>query len=256
MTETLVGRSRFRLVPPTKLTQIAVTVVLAAISFTAAFLVARYPSLPFILPVHFGPAARANGWQFKTYARVLMPVFVQAALALTLGAIGALLLSRSRHTDDDPVTYGGIGSDDRRYGPANLAEVAASTAAEAVALFALIWVVFQSYAALALVAMWERGRGGLDWYTMATTMGIVLSVVVAARAQKRLGRPAPRQFVAEHWRFGRLYRNPGDPSLFVPTRDGLGWTLNFGRPGAAALMALLLAIGIVGPTVILSLMLR
>ena len=275
MTETVTARPRFRMVVPTRLTWIAIAAILASISFTAAFLLARYPTLPLLLPVHFNRVDRANGWQFKTYARVLMPVLVQSALALTLGAIGTLLLSRSHHIEDDAADGTAGGSSEREWarsqsfgdpgrssetdvrGPARAEEIAASTAAEAVALFALIWVVFQSFAGLALVAMWERGRGGLgDWYTVVTLAGVVLSVIVAVRAHRRLGRPAPRHFVAEHWRFGQLYRNPGDPALFVPTRDGSGWTINFGRPVAAALIVLIVAIGIVGPTVLFSLMLR
>ena len=72
----------------------------------------------------------------------------------------------------------------------------------------------------------------------------------------RLIRPTSVTFVAAHWRLGQLYRNPADPALFVPTRDGTRWTLNFGRPVAAALMGLILGIGIVGPTIILGLLLR
>jgi uncharacterized membrane protein len=53
-----------------------------------------------------------------------------------------------------------------------------------------------------------------------------------------------------------LYKNPLDPALFVPTRDGLHWTLNFGRPVAAVLIGVLLAVGLVGPVLILALLLR
>ena len=45
-------------------------------------------------------------------------------------------------------------------------------------------------------------------------------------------------------------------TLRVPTRDGARWTLNFGRPVAAALIAVVLVIGIVGPAIILRLLLR
>jgi uncharacterized membrane protein len=62
--------------------------------------------------------------------------------------------------------------------------------------------------------------------------------------------------VAGHWRFGQLYKNPEDPALFVPTRDGARWTLNFGRPVAAALLGAILMVGIVGPTIILGVALR
>ena len=38
------------------------------------------------------------------------------------------------------------------------------------------------------------------------------------------------------WKLGVFYVNAHDPSLFVPKRFGVGWTVNFGRPSAWALM--------------------
>ena len=87
-------------------------------------------------------------------------------------------------------------------------------------------------------------------------MGGVASLIIAVRAQRRLGRPEPRPFVASHWRLGQLYKNAADPALFVPTRDGRRWTLHFGRPVAGALLGLILAAGVLGPTVLLALALR
>ena len=84
----------------------------------------------------------------------------------------------------------------------------------------------------------------------------VASLAIAVRAQRRLGRPAPRPFVAAHWRLGQLYKNAEDPALFVPTRDGRRWTLNFGRPVAGALLGLILVAGVLGPTVLIALALR
>jgi uncharacterized membrane protein len=222
-------------------TRNAVRVMTLVILVSAGFLMSRYASLPWLLPVAFKADGVPNGWQYRTPVRVLLPVFVQLALALTLGSIGALLLSRPRaaHEPDAP---------DVR---------AAAVAAEAVILIALIWVAFQAYAAWALVSMWTAERGGLGvWYWYLEITGAVLTGVVAVRAHVRLGRPMARPFVAEHWRFGQLYKNAEDPALFVPTRDGRRWTLNFGRPVAAALLGLILVLGIVGPTVILALLLR
>jgi uncharacterized membrane protein len=222
--------------------------ILSTLAFTAAFLAARYASLPDLLPVHFKSDGLPNGWQYKTPWRVLMPLLVQVALASTLGSIAMLLLSRS---DGHFVA----GSDDGRAVPADVH--AAAAAAEAVTLIALIWIAFQAYAALALAAMWQRQRAGLGaWYPRWEYVGIALSIAVGVRAQRRVGRPEPRLFVAQHWRFGQLYKNPDDPALFVPTRDGSRWTLNFGRPVAAALIALILGVGVLGPTIILGLLLR
>ncbi len=74
-----------------------------------------------------------------------MPVFVQLTLAVTFGAVGALVLSRGRGSQD-----------------VEAPEVkAASIAAAAVTLIALIWVAFQGYAAVALATMWRTERAGL-----------------------------------------------------------------------------------------------
>ena len=160
---------------------------------------------------------------------------------MTFGAVGGLLLSRSHGTQD-----------------ADAPDVkAAAAAAEAVILIALIWVAFQGYAGWALAQMWSAGRAGLGiWYSYLEVLGLVLTGVVAVRSHFRLGRPPARPFVAAHWRFGQLYKNPDDPALFVPTRNGLRWTLNFGRPIAAALLGFILFVGIIAPTIILGLALR
>lgn len=229
-----------RIIPPTKLTWAAVIAIAAAIAVTSAYLFLRYDGLPDILAVHFNRAQRANGWQYKTPIRVMTPLLVQAALALVAGAIASLLLSRAERVGD--------ATEDVR---------AALVAAEAVVLFAAIWILFQVYVAVALVAMWERQRGGLGpaYVPLACVAG-ALTLIVAARAQGRIGAPPPRPFVAEHWRLRHLYNNPADPALFVPTRDGGRWTLNFGRPVAAVLMGITLLLGIVVPTVVLRLLLR
>jgi uncharacterized membrane protein len=208
---------------------------------TVAFLAASYDSLPPLLPVHFKSDGFPNGWQYKTLPRVLMPVFVQLALALTLGGIGALLLSRrdSRHAPEAPDVK------------------AATTAAETVALIAMIWVSFQLYASVALVRMWQIGRPGLGkGYIVAELIGLALTVIVGVRARARLGRPDAGLYVAEHWRLGQLYCNADNPALFVPTRDGSRWTLNFGRRAAVALLAVCLMAGVAVPTLILAIALR
>jgi uncharacterized membrane protein len=229
------------MVKATPMTRAAVRVMVAATLASAVFLVTRYADLPWLLPVHFKSNGMPNGWQYKTLARVLMPVFVQTALGLTLGVIGALLLTRPNTTAD-------VDAPDTR---------AAATAAEAVTLIGAIWVTFQGYAAFALVRMWTTERAGLGGpYLYMELLGVVLTGIVATRAHVRLGHPQPRPYVPEHWRLGHLYNNRLDPALFVPTRDGSRWTLNFGRPVAAALLGIIITVGVVAPTLILALALR
>jgi len=229
-----------RAVPPTPVTRGAMLTTALVILATALFLLLEYRWLPDLLPVHFNQSGEPNGWQYRTVARVLIPVAVQAMLALIFGSVAMLLLSRPHGAQDETAP-------DVR---------AAAAAAEAVVLIALIWVAFQGYAAVSLAQLWTSHRATLPFYNLGEITGGVASIVVAVRAHRRVGRPAPRPFVAAHWRLGQLYKNPDDPALFVPTRDGRRWTLNFGRPVAGALLGLVLVTGILGPTLLIALALR
>jgi Family of unknown function (DUF5808) len=53
-------------------------------------------------------------------------------------------------------------------------------------------------------------------------------------------RPSARPFDDEHWKGGVFYVNHDDPSVFVPKRRGLGYTLNFGNPWSWLVLALIL----------------
>ena len=230
-----------RFLRQSELSRRAVSISLLVLLGTALSLSWCYPSLPELLPVHFKQDGRPNGWQFRTVPRVLMPVFVQLAIFSTCGAIGRLLRSRT----DAPAA---ASMPDAR---------AAVTAAEAVMLMASIWVAFQAYAAYALVRVWANGRATLGvGYTLAELAGLVVTLVVAIRAQRQLARPGALPYVATDWRLRQLYCNPDHPALFVPTRDGRKWTLNFGRPAAVVLLGGILAVGVLAPTVMLALALR
>jgi uncharacterized membrane protein len=231
----------FSFVRPTPLTRAAALTILLVIGLSAAFAIWRYPGLPDLLPVHFKRNGYPNGWQYKTWPRVIMPVLAQLSLSAILGAVAALLLFRpgdGHHRADAPEVR------------------AAAIAAEAVALMACVWVTFQAYAVFALIDMWNRGRAGLGSYGFLNASAAVLALLVGVRAHLKLGRPAPAPFVPEHWWLGHLYRNPADPALFVPTRDGTRWTLNFGRPLAAGLLGLLLICGAIVPAFTFALLLR
>jgi uncharacterized membrane protein len=222
------------------LTRHAVRISVLAMLGTAAFLVWHYPSLPSLLPVHFN-RGRPDGWQFRTVPRVLLPIFVQLGIFSTCAAIAALLLSR-----EDASTAGSL--PDAR---------AAVTAAEAVMLMAATWVVFQAYAAYALVNLWSGGGATLgDGYAVSEIAGLLMTCIIGVRAHRKLTRPEPLPYIAAHWRLGQLYCNADHPALFVPTRNGQRWTLNFGRSSAVVLLGVILGIGIIAPTVMLALAFR
>jgi uncharacterized membrane protein len=223
------------------LTRYAATLSVCAIAATTLFLFWRYPSLPDILPVHFGPHGGPNGWQFRTIPLVFVPTFVQLGIFLASTSIGLLLLSRK---DAESATSLPDGR-------------AAVTATEAIVLMSTTWVVVQAYTAYALVRLWSGVGSTLGiGYTAVEVAAGVITIGIGVHAQRRLARPDPLPYIPAHWRLGQLYCNAEDPALFVPTRDGRRWTLNFGRPAAALLLGGILTVGIVAPTVMLALTLR
>ena len=235
------GGRRVPFLHVTTLTERCVDACVIVTCVTAAYLLLEYHALPDLLAVHFAWNGTPNGWQYKTLLRVLMPVIVQATLLLTMGGIGTLLVWRKNaaHMGREPDV------------------VAAATAAEAVMAMAAIWVAFQGYAAISLVQVWKGGGTTLgSFYTVLEGIGIVLTAIVGIRAHRRLGRPAQPVYIPAHWRLGQLYCNAEDPALFVPTRDGRRWTLNFGRPAAAILLGGVLIVGIALPVLVLMIGLR
>ena len=62
---------------------------------------------------------------------------------------------------------------------------------------------------------------------------LVLLVVAVLVAARRRGEAEVRGPSADGcWKWGLFYVNPSDPALLVPKRFGIGYTLNFARPGA------------------------
>jgi uncharacterized membrane protein len=232
----------------------AIVLTLMVMAGTAAFLIERFPRLPPMLPVHLGRGGLPDRWAPRTYALVLMPLFVQLALGLIFGAVTAILLWRAAPAP----TAGGdapfpLDAERRRADDERM-----QAAGEAVTLLALVWIAFQSLAAARVVRLWENGGGNLgSIYGLGLVTAVILSIVIATRSLAVIRR-APVHVAGDgpHWRMKVLYVNPADPALFVPARGGFGYTLNFGRRAAVLLLGLALLIGVGLPMLIVRLLTR
>lgn len=205
---------------------------------TASYLGLSYSTLPAQLPVRY-LRGEPVFFQVKTPLVVMLPSLVQVALVFVFGALCLMLLWRAR-----PGSFAADTADHTRM----------SLAVEGVAILGSVWITVQAVGAARLVALWEGGRGGFGRvYNVTLLVSLIVSALVVWRTTKTL-RQQP-EFAASpvnpaFWRFTHLYFNPNDPALFVPTRRGAGWTLNFGRPLAIVLIAAILAIGVGGPFVL------
>jgi uncharacterized membrane protein len=227
---------------PTFPTLVGLAVTIAAISGTTGYILGRAPSLPPVLPVHFDDEAIADRFVQVSYAIILIPVWIQLALAIVFGAIAGVLLYRTQKTRsavEDEVS--------RQERERML------MTAEAISILAAIWVTFQGLLAVRLIMMWQLMCCGLgSLYYQALVVCIVLSAIVGVRAAVYLQYPKPvlRQTDDVHWRFPGVYINRQDPALFVPLRQGTGWTVNLGRPQAVAFLGLVLFVSIWAPVFI------
>ena len=87
---------------------------------------------------------------------------------------------------------------------------------------------------------------------VAVTVDAVLLYRREMRGADRPGdRPRPQAVDDDrYWRGGLLYVNRDDPSVWVPKRVGIGWTMNLGSPGGIAVaigLLVLLALGLALP---------
>ena len=106
--------------------------------------------------------------------------------------------------------------------------------------------------------MWQLMCCGLgDIYYQTLVVCIVCSALVGVRAAVYLQYPKPvaRQTEDIHWRFRSMYYNRQDPALFVPRRNGPGWTVNFGRPQVIVFLGLAVLVSIGAPILILRVLL-
>ena len=227
---------------PTLLTLRGLATTIAAISGTTGYILGRAGSVPPLLPVHFDDQGIADRFVRASYAIILVPVWIQLTLAIVFGAIAGVLLYRTQKTRS------AVETEVRRQERERMLMTA-----EAISLLAAIWVTFQGLLAIRLIMMWQLMCCGLgDVYYQSLVVCIVLSAIVGVRAAVYLQYPKPvlRETDAVYWRFPGVYVNRQDPALFVPRRDGPGWTLNFGRPQAILFLGVLLFVSIWAPIAI------
>jgi uncharacterized membrane protein len=231
---------------PTRVTWWAVIVSVAMTSGTAAYLASTYSLLPIGLPVRYVRGVPLI-YQLKTPLMVMLPAIVQLGLLIVFGSLMSLLLWRARPSLD-------TGLEDTSGDATRMC-----LAAEGIALLAAVWISVQAFGAVRLIVLWRGGAGGYgELYFFAIVTAIVASIVITANTMKRVGRDRPNVLSVDPtvWRLRQLYFNPADPALFVRTRTGGGWTLNFGRPVAIVLLAATLVVGIGGPYMVARYVLR
>ena len=183
---------------------------LAAFCGLWAFFVRLLPSLPDPVPTHYDALGRINGWTSKG----LLPWIIfglPLALWLLMLVVGAVT---SRLTKD-PVK-------------ARLQSFHPLRGLMAVGVCGVMG---------ATLLIPTRGLGVMQGAVAVLLVCLFAGIFILVRDTARLLKDAPD---ASNYRYGVFYNNPQDPRLWVEKRIGVGWTLNFARPAAWWMMALVL----------------
>jgi uncharacterized membrane protein len=176
----------------------------AVLAAGAIWLASSWARLPARIPIHWNWRGQPDGWVARSPAGAALPLLLGAAVC---GLLIAMQL--------------GI----RRGAPRSAMRAP------------ILKLLLGGEYFVALVCCGALGvsvsAGRLLWPMLAITFaGVVALLAFTARAVRNVARDPQRNPAA--WR-GLFYVDRDDPALFVPKKYGVGYTFNFGHPGAVAL---------------------
>lgn len=206
---------------------------------TVALGVALWPSIPDMVPMHADFAGNVNRWEPKSVGSVFFPVLVQLFLIVCFVFCHWSILRSKRPTSPGaPVT-------------STLAYGLFARAESVLLLVSGLIITVALGVSFMLSAVGAITLGGAAVVIVVAVapilVGSVAISVVYGQAGSRLfrrmedaGAAGPGAVMPAdddaHWKLGVFYVNRDDASLFVPERFGIGWTLNWGRPAAWAIL--------------------
>lgn len=215
--------------------------------FVASFLVLAvavsaglilYPSIPEQVPTHWNAAGEVTLWAAKSVWSVFGPLLIALGVnGLFLGIAWGIragmplnLPARSTTADDKPA--------------AARVEHVVQGVMGAIALAVTVLI-----AALSVQAWAGKALSGTMMLVMLLVPLLIIALVAVIpimalrrREPERQPHEATQSSVPsipddDHlWKAGLFYVNRKNPSLLVPKRFGVGWTLNLGHPAGTAIM--------------------
>ena len=201
---------------------------------TAAIGIAAYPHMPDLIPLHADFDGTVNRWEPKGPGVVAFPVIVQLFLVACF-AFSHWIILRSKKWSEPGA-------------PATSA-LAYGLFARAQSVFLLVSGVLVAACvglAFELSALGAISLGQAAVVVLVATLPLVAGSLVISAVYGQAGSRVFKRMQATdellvdddcHWKLGVFYCNPDDASLFLPERFGVGWTVNWARPAAWAIMA-------------------
>lgn len=216
----------------------------AVLGASALYLETQWDRIPARFPVHWSIDGRPNGWSARSTGGVYGPLLIAFGICVMLEILSYAIMHWTRQ-----ISAGGPeAKSEARF--RNL-QTAILTAVQYVIALAfgsvpflalranpnaspaigpLLLVIFVPVAVLFVILI-RTGQGGANLARGGSESDIL-------DQNRPVGDGTPDRC----WRAGMFYVNGNDPAILVEKRFGIGYTLNFGRPAAWVLMAVILAL--------------
>lgn len=208
----------------------------------ALYLNRHWAEIPARFPIHWGLNGQPNGWASRTPPGVYGPLAEGALMCMMIAGLAYGLLRSSR-----PIRVGGA--------PGH-----AESHFRRVVVLVLIATEYLMGITFAGVSLLPLTSGPPAVTVMLALPAVFVAIVIVALAREGQGGSRRAQAVGEksagarpvgdrtadrYWKAGLFYVNPDDPALFIEKRFGIGYTMNFGRPGSWAIIAALVLVPLI-----------
>lgn len=209
------------------------------ILLTAALGLALYPSMPDLIPMHGDFAGNVDSWAEKSIGSVFgFPLGIELFMALMFLGCHAIIIRSKRPTDPRAPATSALA-----YGLFARAE-SIFLVAVGVVISGGIGIGFMLSSA-GVVTLAQFGAAMLVVGALVIIGSIAISLVYGQAGSRLFKRMQGDEYLPddddEHWKLGIFYVNRDDPSVFLPERFGIGWTINFARPAAWILIGCFVA---------------
>lgn len=182
---------------------------------SALIAIVGYPDLPARIPTHFTLSGVPNAFTEKSWPAVLFLVFLHFVVAGII-AISFLFARRA------PASV--RGNPQAAPGSIRYRKVMSFLLLATGMLAQVIFLLIQIRQLVAFPMVW------VSVFSVLCGLSAVAMVIVYARLV-RVKKPQGNILDDDaKWVLGLFYYNPGDPSVFVEKRAGIGYTLNYARP--------------------------
>ena len=215
---------------------------LAIIAATVAYLVPHYANAPALIPQHYGVNGEVNRYAPKSIGTFFILVWAQLFIEVLITFMSLLVVGSKALPGEAETRF-------RRTWLRGLVGIKVAV----LLLLGIDAVIIAANVTSTTLSPWVLLAPTLVFLVVVIGGVIVLSLRTG-QGGSRLSSDAPAtdRLDDRYWKFGAIYVNGNDPSIFVERRFGVGWTLNFGNPrGVLVMLGMFVAVAVFATLIIL-----